>query len=58
VSLLSQLEIEQTKHCGLEHFVDMHIFMTSALQKTDIKATGLQIALDFLHKKDKRDLIT
>ena len=32
--------------------------MTSALRKTDMKAIGLQMALDLLHKKEKRDLIT
>ncbi len=34
------------------------MYMTSALKKTDVKAIGLQMALDLLHKKDKRDLIT
>ena len=34
------------------------MYMTSALQNTDIKAIGLQIALDLIHKKDKRDFIT
>ncbi len=33
-------------------------YITSALQKTDMKAVGLQLALDLLHKKSKRDLIT
>ena len=32
--------------------------MTSALRKTDMKAIGLQMALDLLHKKENRDLIT
>jgi len=58
VSLLSQLEIEQSDQCGFEHFLDMHMYITSALKKTDIKGIGLQMALDLLHKKDKRDLIT
>lgn len=34
------------------------MYMTSALSKTDIKAIGLQMALDLMHKKDNRDLIT
>lgn len=33
------------------HFLDMHMYITSALQKTDMKAVGLQLALDLLHEK-------
>nr|XP_027207906.1 NADPH oxidase 5-like [Penaeus vannamei] len=59
VNLLSQLEIEQAEHGGvMERFLDMHMYITSALQKTDMKAVGLQLALDLLHEKEKRDLIT
>ncbi|KAK7075488.1 NADPH oxidase 5 [Halocaridina rubra] len=59
VNLLSQLEIEQAEQGGvLDRFLDMHMYITSALQKTDMKAVGLQLALDLLHKKEKRDLIT
>lgn len=58
MSLLSQLEIEQNEQCGFDRFLDMHMYMTSALRKTDIKAIGLQMALDVIHKKEKRDLIT
>ncbi|XP_049880958.1 NADPH oxidase 5 [Pectinophora gossypiella] len=58
VSLLSQLEIEQAELGGAERFLEMHMYITSALQKTDMKAVGLQLALDLLHEKEKRDLIT
>jgi hypothetical protein len=58
VSLLSQLEIEQSEQSGFERFLDLHMFMTAALCKTDVKAIGLQMALDLIHKKEKRDLIT
>ncbi|XP_072389152.1 NADPH oxidase 5 isoform X1 [Diabrotica undecimpunctata] len=59
VNLLSQLEIEQAELGGaLERFLEMHMYITSALQKTDMKAVGLQLALDLLHEKEKRDLIT
>ena len=52
VNLLSQLEIEQAEQGGsMERFLDMHMYLTSALQKTDMKAVGLQLALDLLHKK-------
>ena len=33
------------------HFLDMHMYITSALQRTDMKAVGLQLALDLLHEK-------
>ncbi|XP_037046426.1 NADPH oxidase 5 isoform X2 [Bradysia coprophila] len=59
VNLLSQLEIEQAELGGaMERFLDMNMYITSALQKTDMKAVGLQLALDLLHQKEKRDLIT
>ena len=52
VNLLSQLGIEQAEQGGaMERFLDMHMYITSALQKTDMKAVGLQLALDLLHKK-------
>ena len=31
----------------------MHMYVTSALQRTDMKAVGLQLALDLLHEKVK-----
>ncbi|XP_037302110.1 NADPH oxidase 5-like [Manduca sexta] len=58
VSLLSQLEMEQAELDGQDRFLDMHMYITSALQKSDMKAVGLQLALDLLHEKEKRDLIT
>ena len=36
---------------AMERFLDMHMYITSALQKTDMKAVGLQLALDLLHEK-------
>jgi len=52
VSLLSQLEMEQAEMGGaLERFLDLHMYITSALKKTDMKAVGLQMALDLLHAK-------
>ena len=50
--------MEQSEQGGFDHFLDMHMYMTSALRKTDVKAIGLQMALDLIHKKQKRDLIT
>ena len=36
----------------------MHMYMTAAQTKTDMKGLGLQVALDLLHKKENKDLIT
>ena len=35
----------------MDRFLDMHMYITSALQKTDMKAVGLQLALDLLYEK-------
>lgn len=52
VNLLSQLETKQAEMGGaLERFLDLHMYITSALNKSDIKAVGLQMALDLLHEK-------
>jgi len=42
----------------MSRFLDMHMYVTSALQRTDMKAVALQLALDILHEKEDRDLIT
>ena len=56
MKLLSQLEIEQSEQDGvMGHFLDMHMYITSALQRTDMKAVGLQLALDLLHEKVRPD---
>ena len=53
INLLSQLEIEQASEMGgaMERFLDMHMYMTRALQKNDMRAVGLELALDLLHEK-------
>lgn len=52
VNMLSQLEMEQKEIGGvLDRFLDLHMYITSALKKTDMKAVGLQMALDLLHAK-------
>ncbi|KAG7209856.1 hypothetical protein KM043_011459 [Ampulex compressa] len=59
INLLSQLEMEQAElGVAMERFLEMHMYITSALQKSDMKAVGLQLAMDLLHEKEKRDLIT
>ena len=60
--LLNQMETEQALEEeaneyyteGLkerQRFLDIHMYFTAALQRTDMRAVGLQVALDLLHKK-------
>ena len=35
----------------LARFLEMHMYVTSALQKTDMKSVFLQMAMDLLHEK-------
>uniref|UniRef100_A0A2C9KFB3 NADPH oxidase 5 n=1 Tax=Biomphalaria glabrata TaxID=6526 RepID=A0A2C9KFB3_BIOGL len=58
VNLLSRLEREQEIEGGLGHILDMHMYMTSAPPKTDMKGLGLQLALDLVHEHERTDLIT
>lgn len=58
VNLLSQLELTQAELIEKERFLDIHIYITSALDANDIKAVSLHMALDLLHDKNERDLIT
>ena len=59
VNLLSQLEAEQQEQGGeMSRFLDMHMYVTSALQKSDMKAVALQMAFDLVYEKENRDLVT
>ncbi|NXG03039.1 NOX5 oxidase, partial [Sakesphorus luctuosus] len=58
LSLLSKLEVEQAELEPGGRFLELHLYMTSALGKSDVKALGLQVALDLLAAKEKRDSIT
>ncbi|EMP36033.1 NADPH oxidase 5 [Chelonia mydas] len=58
VSLLTKLEMDQADEEPEGRFLEMHLYMTSALSKNDMKAIGLQMALDLLAKKEKKDSIT
>ncbi|XP_033725536.1 NADPH oxidase 5-like isoform X2 [Pecten maximus] len=64
VSLLTQLEVDQAEietnggPAGSHRIIDMHMFMTAAQKKTDMKGIGLQMALDLMHKKENKDMIT
>ncbi|XP_038623411.1 NADPH oxidase 5 [Tachyglossus aculeatus] len=58
VSLLTKLEMDQGQNQAAGNFLELHLYMTSALGKNDMKAIGLQMALDLLAKKEKKDSIT
>ncbi|MEQ2192913.1 hypothetical protein XENOCAPTIV_019648, partial [Xenoophorus captivus] len=58
VSLLTKLEMDQADGEPEGQFLEMHMYMTSALSKNDMKAIGLQMALDLLAKKEEKDSIT
>ena len=42
----------------MNKFLDMHMYITSVLQKTDMKAVALQLGMELLYKKEQRDLVT
>ncbi|KAM8974734.1 NADPH oxidase 5-like [Pelodytes ibericus] len=58
VSLLTKLEMDQADEEPQGRFLEMHMYMTSALCKNDMKAIGLQMALDLLAQKEEKDSIT
>ena len=60
INLLANLEMEESEReqNDFERFLDFHLYMTSALCKADMKAFRLQMALDLIHRKENRDLIT
>ncbi|XP_023803412.1 NADPH oxidase 5, partial [Cyanistes caeruleus] len=58
LSLLAQLEAQQAELEPGGKFLELHLFMTSALGKGDVKALGLQLALDLLAAQEKRDSIS
>ena len=57
MSLISQLEVSQAK-IPEDEFLKMHMFMTAARDKTDMMGIGLQMALDIMHAKGKKDAVT
>ena len=58
LTLLTQLELEESREREFDRFLDMHLYITSAKSKTDLKGVGLQMALELIHQKEQRDLLT
>ena len=55
---MALLEMNQTAEGNFEDFLEMQMYMTAALTKNDMKALGLQMALEILHRKEQRDVVT
>lgn len=58
VQLMAQLEATQNKLRQKDRFLDMHMYVTSARDPSDMKAVGLLLAMDLLQQNYERDLIT
>ncbi|NXU97057.1 NOX5 oxidase, partial [Cettia cetti] len=58
LGLLAKLEAEQAELEPGGKFLELHLYMTSALGRADVKALGLQLALDLLAAREERDSIT
>ncbi|XP_068059467.1 NADPH oxidase 5 [Anomalospiza imberbis] len=58
LGLLAKLETEQAELEPGGKFLELHLYMTSALGKGDVKALGLQLALDLLAAREQRDSIS
>lgn len=43
---------------GAGRFLELHLYLTAALGKSDVRAVGLQLALDLLAAKEHKDSIT
>ena len=56
--LLTQLELEENRERTFDRFLDMHLFITTAKSKTDLKGIGLQMALELIHQEEQTDLLT
>lgn len=57
IKLLAELELTQSSLPQSERFLDIHIHLT-AMQPSQTKSIGLQLALYLVHEKNKKDLIT
>ncbi|KAM7010789.1 NADPH oxidase 5-like [Passerculus sandwichensis] len=58
LGLLAELEAEQAELEPGGRFLELHLYMTSALGRGDVKALGLQLALDLLAAREQRDSIS
>lgn len=57
IKLLADLELTQSELPEEERFLDIHIHLT-AMQTSQIKSIGIQLALYLMHEKNNKDLVT
>jgi predicted ferric reductase len=50
LSMLSQMEIDQKKNN--QHFLETHLYVTSAKRQTDLKSIGLHMTLDVIYSEE------
>ena len=52
IQLLNEMEEEQkTDEINHQKFLDVYLYFTRAIQRTDMRGVALQAAIDILHKK-------
>ncbi len=52
MELLGDMESAQIEEDGgMDKLLDFHLYFTAALQRTDMRAVGLQLAMDLIHRK-------
>ncbi|CAC5426805.1 NOX5 [Mytilus coruscus] len=57
--VLKELETEQALLSSkVDNLVDLHLFMTSAVKKSNMEGVGLQLALDLVHRRESKDFFT
>ncbi|CAG2233000.1 NOX5 [Mytilus edulis] len=57
--VLKELETEQALLSSMEdNLVDLHLFMTSAVKKSNMEGVGLHLALDLAHRRESKDFFT
>ena len=49
---------QQEQDGEMNRFLEMHMYVTSPLEKTDMKAVAMQMAFDLVYEKEHRDVVT
>ena len=63
LNLLSEMEAEQQEeeHSDFSNtngrFLDLHLYFTQALARNDMRAVGMHLAMDLMHRKVRRQFI-
>ena len=46
--------LNKVKDAVKKRFLDIHLYFTQALQRNDMRAVGMHLAMDLLHRKVRR----